>query len=266
MREARELESLPLSSDDTLDVLTDKIHISVLPSDPHVVVSNEINLDSVTEALNALTIEVTNQQEQLRSIAEPNIADWAIVISTSISLCIALIALFISNKESKDRIAEAERIEKLNHQKALADKQAEELAIERQKLSVKPYVILQTDHCIGDGEFKAFLINKGLGPAMFKSFSMYIDKKRIVSDSPLHKAIDTLLAQDHDYDVKAVFGIEAMAISPSESIMLYSIKLRNLDEDFANCYAVHEKLISLGFGVEYESIYGERTKEGFASL
>ncbi|EGQ7645820.1 hypothetical protein I6R06_003540 [Vibrio cholerae] len=54
-----------------------------------------------------------------------------------------------------------------------------------------------------------------------------------------------------------------MAISPSDSIMLYSVKLHDLDEDLSNSYAVHRALTSLGYGIEYESLYGDRKKEGF---
>ncbi|CAH1601941.1 hypothetical protein THF1C08_700010 [Vibrio jasicida] len=79
--------------DDSLEELTDKINITVLPSDPTVVVSNEIDLHSVTDALNSLTVEVKDQQEQLKSIANPNVADWAMVLSTAISLVVAVVAL-----------------------------------------------------------------------------------------------------------------------------------------------------------------------------
>lgn len=251
--------------DDSLEELTDKINITVLPSDPTVVVSNEIDLHSVTDALNSLTVEVKNQQEQLKSIANPNVADWAMVFSTAISLVVAVVALRYSVRESKQRSIEAKKIEELNQEKANAEREAEALAIERQKLSVKPYIILQTNHNINTGLFEAFLVNKGVGPAFIKSFSMFIRDKKVVANTPLHAAIDSVLAPgEHDYDINAVFGIESMAISPSDSIMLYSVKLHDLDEDLSNSYAVHHALTSLGYGIEYESLYGDRKKEGFA--
>lgn len=251
--------------DDSLEDFTDKINITVLPSDPSVVVSNEIDLHSVTDALNSLTVEVKNQQEQLKSIANPNVADWAMVISTAISLLVAVVALRYSVRESKQRSIEAKKIEELNQEKANAERDAEALAVERQKLSVKPYIILQTNHSINTGLFEAFLVNKGVGPAFIKSFSMFTRDKKVVGNTPLHTAIDSVLASgEHEYDINAVFGIESMAVSPSDNIMLYSVKLHNLDEDLSNSYAVHHALTSLRYGLEYESLYGDRKKEGFA--
>ena len=251
--------------EDSLEELTEKINITVLPSDPTVVVSNEIDLHSVTDALKSLTVEVNNQQDQLESIASPNIADWAMVLSTVISLVVAVVALRYSVKESKQRSIEAKKLEVLNREKANAEKEAEALAVERQKLSVRPYIILQTNHSINNGLFEAFLVNKGVGPAFIKSFSMFIGNKKVVSDTPLHTAIDSVLTPgEHEYDINAVFGIESMAVSPSDSIMLYSIKLHDLDEDLSNSDAVHKALTSLGYGIEYDSLYGDRKKEGFA--
>ncbi|MBN8035238.1 hypothetical protein [Vibrio vulnificus] len=264
MKDQKEIDSAVLASDNTLDKLTEKINITVLPSDPNIVVSNQVDLNSVTTALNSLTAEVKNQQKQLESIAQPNVADWTMVGSTFISLFVAVLALRYSVKESKQRSRESKKIESLNRRKAQADKEAAELAIERQRLSVQPYIILQTNHSIKEGVFEAFLVNKGVGPAIFKEFSLYVGKQKVTADNPFHAAIRSLLSKDHDYDVNAIFGIEAMAVSPSESIMLYQVKLHRVDSDLTNSYAVHKELTSFAYGVVYESLYGERKEEGFA--
>lgn len=265
MKNNKEPYNTTLTPESYLEQSIEKVNITVLPSEPNVVVSNEIDFNSVNTALNSLTLELKNQQEQLKSIAEPNIADWAVVVSTIISLVIAVVALRYSVRESKQRSIEAERIQNLNQQKALADKEAEKFAVERQKLSVKPYIILQTNHSINDGIFEAYLINKGIGPAFLKSFSMFVGNKKLDANMPLHAAIDSVLANDeHEYDINAVFGLESMAISPSDSIMLYHVKLHNLDENLTNSYAVHKSLTSFRYGIEYESLYGECKKEFFA--
>ncbi|MFM5161903.1 hypothetical protein ACEUBB_02335 [Aeromonas rivipollensis] len=266
MKDNKEPYNEILTIENSLEKSTEKVNITVLPSEPNVIVSNEIDFNSVTTALSSLSLELKNQQEQLKSIAEPNIADWAIVLSTIISLVVAVVALRYSVRESKQRSIEAKKIEELNHQKATADKEAEKLAIERQKLSVKPYIILQTNHSINDGIFEAYITNKGVGPAILKSFSMFVGDKKLDANMPLHAAIDSVLGNDeHEYDINAVYGLESMAISPSDSIMLYHVKLHNLDKELTNSYAVHKALTSFRYGIEYESLYGECKKEFFAA-
>ncbi|CRM89199.1 hypothetical protein [Pseudomonas sp. 22 E 5] len=122
------------------------------------------------------------------------------------------------------------------------------------KLSVKPYLDGENHIDIHKKKLKYVVSNNGVGPAIIKEFSLYVDGSLIESNDPVRTAVELLVPGIDEKD----FGHQTIAIGsyiPTEKrIPLFTIST----SEYADPNDLLKKLHSSHhLIIRYESVYGE---------
>ncbi|XXF10209.1 hypothetical protein J3Q00_07620 [Pseudomonas sp. D2-3] len=175
-------------------------------------------------------------------IPEPNSgwADWAAVLIATLTL-VATVAIAV---RSLNASTEALKLSRL---------QAEH-SMEHSRLMVRPHLDGANNLDIYSNTYSYEITNNGIGPAVIKAATFYVDGVEIVSENPLLHALALLIP-----DIKPEhFGHETVPadsyVSVGQKISLITV----LSHEHGSANHVHEIFKSRArLVVEYTSIYNE---------
>ena len=133
------------------------------------------------------------------------------------------------------------------------------------KLSVKPLICIDY-HFTDDEELNGiYLDNTGLGPAIIKSFRVFIDEDEILqSDYELWEGAIKKLEFPPNINLKIFVLLKESVIYPNDKKCLIGINSMVEPSDYQQYF--YNALRRIDFKLEYESIYEEKFSQNVSGL
>ncbi len=124
------------------------------------------------------------------------------------------------------------------------------------KLSVRPHIIVRTDHT--QYSYKIELRNNGLGPALIKQVDWHLLSNKIVSEDPdkFRDKVFEHIPIISDERVLITIIKEDVSLLPGQNIPLFELDTTDLVVNEIN-EILNEFVRHLRFKIKYESFYGE---------
>jgi hypothetical protein len=126
------------------------------------------------------------------------------------------------------------------------------------KLSVQPYLTTWVHRDEGPSHFILVvdLLNNGVGPALIKTFKVFVDGHEIKGqeDEPMQKALKLLFPQ-YIYQSNQSFMSDGYMMSPKESRNLVTIKFTG--SNLPKTEEIEHAKNRVNISIRYESIYRE---------
>lgn len=127
------------------------------------------------------------------------------------------------------------------------------------RLSVRPHLQTYIDRQDGEGVFKyeLHLRNNGLGPAVIKKWTVYLDgiEQPLPTPKDVQGFFEGLIPKYTNLATRFIGKNDVMRSNDSQALLV--IKMLPFDTDKA---ALEERLERLALVVEYTSMYGENLK------
>jgi hypothetical protein len=190
-------------------------------------------------------------------------------VSNPVALLSLLVAVFVWRQSKADAKLAKETAEftrrtteeaaqfdrKTAEETAQSAKEAAQSAKETAVMSVKPHLSLSNDRSPDKGIYNAFIKNNGIGPALIKSFIIYIDGQEATANEhirPIENAVLQLeLAIKEHFTVSIV---EGAGVSAGEVEKIFGIELHR--ENLPLTRNVLDQLNRLDLRIEYTDLYG----------
>lgn len=126
------------------------------------------------------------------------------------------------------------------------------------KLSMKPHLTTwyHSDSGVGTVRFQYDLLNNGTGPALVRSFLVFVDGQQMTGEGvePLKKALKVLFP-NYTYKTAASFLGDKYMMAAKERVQLLNVEF--VGPTFPNDAEVDHALNRARLIIKYESIYGD---------
>ncbi|MEP7731418.1 hypothetical protein [Marinomonas primoryensis] len=189
--------------------------------------------------------------ELLDLVSTNLMALFGFAASNSIALLSLLVAVFVWRQSRADAKLAKETAEFTRRTTEEAAQFAKETAV----MSVKPHLSLNTNRSPPKGIYEASIQNNGIGPALIKSFTVYIDGQEATATGhvrPFENAVLQLEFAINRYYTST--PVEGAGLSAGAVEKIFSIELHR--DNLPLTAAVLTQIQRLALRIEYTDLYG----------
>jgi hypothetical protein len=189
--------------------------------------------------------------ELLDLVSTNLMALFGFAASNSIALLSLLVAVFVWRQSRADAKLAKETAEFTRRTTEEAAQFAKETAV----MSVKPHLSLNTNRSPPKGIYEASIHNSGVGPALIKSFTVYIDGEEAIANehiTPIENAVLQLKLATKEHFTASL--VEGSGVSAGEIEKIFGIELHR--ENLPLTKDILAQLNRLDLKIEYTDLYG----------